>query len=174
MRFGRGAAHQQLRRLPVKRARTDSLAEDTLNAKDLRLRQTPLVVATLAFPPGTPLTSDLAQVLVAQVARARSVAVLPDACSLAWRDRGAGTSRGECRLTVSTIICSVSRDLAKRLAGLRQQVGQELRVFERVGRDRDRDELHRRRVHVEVESRATFGGARLRAVLLSIRLRHRL
>ncbi len=105
------AAYQQLRRLPVKRARTDSLAKDCLDPKDLRLSQASLVVVALTLPRGTPFLSDGAQVLIAQVTLNFRVAVLPDARSAARRDRRACAARTQCVVTVPTIVGSVSRHL---------------------------------------------------------------
>jgi hypothetical protein len=73
------ATYQQLRRLPVEAARTDSLAENRLDAKDLCLRQAALVVVALALPRGTPCSSNRAQILIAAVSLTARVAVLPNA-----------------------------------------------------------------------------------------------
>src|SRR5215218_11258037 len=78
----RRAPHQQLRRLPGERARTDSLAEDHLHAKDSRLSQRAPVVATISFPLRAPRAADGSQILVTAVAFGFRVAVLPDARSL--------------------------------------------------------------------------------------------
>ena len=145
------ASHQQLRRLPGKRARTDSLAEDRFHAKDRRFSQRPPMVAALALPLATSEATTRAQVLITGVPVGFRVAVLPDACSLARRDGRACPPLTQGVITVARVVGSISRDLTHLALNLREQVGQQLRVLERVGRHRRRHDLSGRLVHAEVK-----------------------
>jgi hypothetical protein len=55
----RRTSHQQLRRLSIERARTDSLAKDHLHAKDLRLGQRSAMIVDVPLPLSTPFAGDL-------------------------------------------------------------------------------------------------------------------
>ena len=147
----RRTPHQQLRRLSVKAARTDSLTEDHFHSKDLRLGQrTPMVLA-LSLPLSAPFVPDLSQVLIADVALGFPLPVLPDACPFARRDRRSRSSCPECVITVATVIGPVGTDLLDLLCALLQQVGEELRVLEVIGRDHHCHKLMCGWVHAQVE-----------------------
>ena len=142
---------KQLRRLPLKTASTDSLAKYHLHAKDLRLSQRTAMVARRALPLSPSFAPDGSQVLIADVPFSLRVAMLPDACPLLWRDRRSRLSLSDGVITVAAVICSVSRDLAHIILNLLQQVGQQLRVLEIIGRDHYGYELKGRLVHSEMQ-----------------------
>ena len=147
----RRAPHQQLRRLPGERARTDSLAKDHLHAKDSRLGQRAPVVAALPLPRRPPLSPDRAQVLIADVPLRTRVAVLPDTRPLLRRDGRARPQLADRVIAVAAVIGPVGRDLPQLTLDLRKQVRQQSRVLERVGRDHGRHELMGGFIHAEVE-----------------------
>src|SRR5918912_274385 len=160
----RRASNEHLRRLPVKAARADSLAEDHLHAEDRRLSQGAPVVAALALPLCAPLPADGSQVLVAGVALTLRVAVVPDARPISRRD---GCSRFPLSyrvITVAAVVGSVRRDPLDLTLDLLKQVGKYLRVFEATGRDGGRHQLMRGLVHREVE---LAPGAALRVPVLA-------
>src|SRR5256714_6554151 len=125
----RRAPHQQLRRLSVEAAGADPLAKDHLHAKDSRLSQRALVVATLSLPLRAPCATDGSQVLIADVALTSRVAVLPDTCSLLRRNRGARLPLPDRVITVAAVIGSVGGDLANLALDLLKQVLKQLRVL---------------------------------------------
>ena len=147
----RGAPHQHLRRLPVKAAGTDSLAKDHLYAEDSRLSQRASMIVTVSLPLRAPRAADGAQVLIADVALTLRVAMLPDARSLLRRDRGARFPLSDRVITVAAVVGPVGGDLLDLVCNLRQQVRQQLRVLERVGRDRRGHQLPGGLVHAEME-----------------------
>src|SRR5215212_4635986 len=108
----RRAPHQQLRRLPIERARTDSLAEDHLHAKDSRLGQRAPVVVTISLPSCAPRAADGSQVLIADMALTLRVAVAPDARPLLRRDGRPRPQLADRVIAVAAVIRAVGRDLA--------------------------------------------------------------
>src|SRR5207253_6591254 len=64
----RRTPHQQLSGLSLKATRTDSLAKDRFDSKDLRLSQRATMITALSFPLSAPLLPDLSQVLITNVA----------------------------------------------------------------------------------------------------------
>lgn len=145
------ASDQQLRRLSVKAARTDSLTKDYLHSKDLCLSQRAAMITTLALLLSPSFASDRTQVLIADVPFGFAVAVLPNARALLRRNSGLRASRPQGVITVAAVIRSVSTHLANLVLDLLKQVGKDLRVLEVVGCDYDRDKLVRGLVHTEVE-----------------------
>lgn len=147
----RRAPHQQLRRLPVKAPRPDSLAKDHLHPEDCRLGQRAPMVVTFALPLRPPRAADAAQVLIAEVAFGFRVAVLPDARPLLRRDRRPRFPPSNRVVTVAAIIRPIGGDLLDLVLDLLKQVWQDLRVFETIGRDHSGHDLPRRLIHTEVE-----------------------
>jgi hypothetical protein len=147
----RRASDQQLRRLSVKAARTDSLAEDRLYSKDLRLSQRTAMVATLALPLSPSFAPNLSQVFIAAVPFCFGVAVLPNLRSLLRRDGCAGFSLADSVITVAAIVGSIGAHLANLVLDLLKQVGKYLRIFEVIGCHDNGDKLMRGFVHPEVE-----------------------
>src|SRR5947209_12687749 len=154
----RCASDQQLRSLSRKAARTNSLAKDHLHAKDLDLGQRPSMVFTLPLPSGTSDSPDPTQVFITDMMFSFYVAVLPNLRSLLRRDRRSRLSLPNRVIAVTTVIRTIGGNLCNLVLDLLQQVRQQLRVLERVGRDDDRHELTGGFVHSDVEfaPRATF------------------
>src|SRR5215213_7897055 len=142
---------KQLRRLSLKLARSHSLAKDHLHAKDLRLGQRTPMIARLALPLSPPLAPNLSQVLITDVPLSFGVAVLPNTCSLLWRDSGSRFSLSNRVITVTTVIGSIGTHLANLVFDLCEQVFKQLRVFEVIGCHHDCDKLSARFVHAEME-----------------------
>lgn len=142
---------KQLRRLSVKAARTDSLAEDRLYSKDLRLGQRAPMIAALALPLSAPLATDGTQVLIPDMAFCFRVGVLPNLRSLLRWNRSPRSSVSQGVITVAAIVGSISTHLANLVFDLREQVGKDLRVLEVIGCDYDGDKLKGSLVHAEVE-----------------------
>ena len=109
------------------------------------------MVIALVLPPSTSDAPDRTQILITGVPVAGRVAVLPDARSMARRNRRLYSALPQRVITAPAVVGSVSGDLADFIFHLRQQVGQQLRVLEIVGRDHDGDTLMGCFVHREVE-----------------------
>ncbi len=145
------APHQQLRCLSLKAASTNALTEDHLHAKDLRLGQRAAVVIALSLPLSTPGAADGTQILIADVPLSFRVSMLPDARSLLRRDRRSCSSASDRLIAVAAVVGSIGRDLANLVLDLREQVFEQLRVLERVGRDDNGHKLSGRLIHAEME-----------------------
>ncbi len=146
-----GTPYQHLRGLSLKTARPDMRAEDRLEPKHLRLGQRAAMILTLPLPLRSADSSDAPQILISQQSFGLAVAVLPDARSLLWWDGCSRLARSDQEITIPAVIRSIRRHLAHLILKLIEQVGQDLRVFERVGRDHRRHNLARRFVGGEVE-----------------------
>ena len=142
---------QHLRGLSRKTARPDMRAEDGLEPKHLRLGQRAAMILTLTLPLRSAHSPDAPQVLISRQSFGFRVAVLPDARSLLWRDGRLRLARRDQEITVPAVIRSIRRHLTNLIVNLVEQVGQYLRVFERVGRHHRSDNLARRLVGGEVE-----------------------
>lgn len=147
----RRASDKHLCCLPLKAARSDSLAKDHLHSKDLRLGQRAAMIATVSLPLPSSLATDRTQVFITDVAFSFRIAVLPDARPLLRWDSRSCCSLSNGVIAVAAIIGPVSRDLRDFVLDLLQQVRQQLRVLETIGRDHDGHKLKGRLVHSEVE-----------------------
>ncbi len=126
-------------------------AEDGLEPKHLRLGQRAAMILTLPLPLRSADSSDAPQILISRQSFGSRVAVLPDARPLLWRDDRLRLARSDQEITIPAVIRSIRRDLANLILKLIEQIGQDLRVFERVGRDHRCHNLARRFVGGEVE-----------------------
>lgn len=167
------APHQQLSRLPIKGARTDSLAKDHLHAKDSRLGQTAPMGITFSLPGRTPFAPDLSPVLITDVPLGLCIAVLPNLRSLLRWNAGPRFSLANRIIAVAAVIRAIGCDLRDFVLDLFQQVGKYLRVLARVIRNHHRHKLTAGARQLRGGVYATCGGGSIHVDGLSIRLRHR-
>jgi hypothetical protein len=124
-----GATNEHFIGLSGELSRREPLAKGTLEAKEGVLGETAPVISTLAFPFCASHRTDAAQVLIAQMAWASSLAVTPDARSASGRDRHAFDSMGGQQIvTASMIKSSVGAGLLDRVLHLRKEQGQRMSV----------------------------------------------
>jgi hypothetical protein len=142
---------QHLRRLPGNLPCAEAVAEDRLDAKHLRLGQTPAMIADFFFPLFAPDLPDAPQVLIANQPLLLTIAVLPDLRIPLRRNRRLRLALADGFIAIALVIRAIAADLLKRILDLLQHLFEYLRVGDIVGRHHGGDDLARAFIGTEVQ-----------------------